>query len=184
MFALIVLPERLEQSGAGIWLDSVASQIECVRACVKASCVCVCVCVHGPGVGSLTAGRLAGGDAQNLGGQTHRARVYQALRLGSLENTKNTTTQKTTKMDEQRVWWPPSFAAQLPRVAASPACCVLCVLALMRSSQTFSSSLTLREVRVMRILWMGASVPSKPVAAFLIGAPDILQWRERRGEND
>ena len=35
-FALIVLPERLEQTGVGIWLYSVASQIECE------SVVCVC----------------------------------------------------------------------------------------------------------------------------------------------
>lgn len=47
---------------------------------------------------------------------------------------------------------------------------------------TFSSSLTLREVSVMRILCIGASVPSKPVATFLIADMMRLDRGERQSE--
>jgi hypothetical protein len=38
-----------------------------------------------PSVGTLTARRLAGGDAEHLGGQAHGAGVIQALGLGTLD---------------------------------------------------------------------------------------------------
>lgn len=38
-----------------------------------------------PRVGSLTAGRLAGGDLQHLGGQAHRPLDLEVLVLGPLE---------------------------------------------------------------------------------------------------
>ena len=61
----------------------------------------------------------------------------------------------------------------------------LALAPLMRSSHTFSSSLTLRLVSVMRILCMGASVPSKPVAVFLMMGADMRRERgETTGDSD
>ncbi len=39
-----------------------------------------------PGLGTLTAGRLAGGDLEGLGGQANRALVAKVLGLGALDD--------------------------------------------------------------------------------------------------
>ena len=55
-----------------------------------------------PGLGALTAGRLAGGDTQDLGGQAHRPLHIQVLVLGP-------TLQVSTHCVQQRVG-PPNLA--------------------------------------------------------------------------
>jgi len=74
----LALDTRLEVDG-GQLLDDLSGGVQVDQALVDLHLIAI------PGLGTLTARRLAGGDAENLSGQANRALDTEVLVLGALD---------------------------------------------------------------------------------------------------
>lgn len=106
-----------------------------------------------PGLGTFTAGGFAGGDFEDTGGETDGALDAEVLGLGTLDQVGGNC--RVIGISIRGFFWEGVIGVNSP----------------------FSRACTLREVRVMRILWILGPSPNSPFSGLLY---DIFAEKETK----